>query len=194
MKTVNEKNRCPWPVNDELMIEYHDTEWGTPLHDEEKHFEFLLLECFQAGLSWSTILHKRENFRKAFASFDAKKVARFGEKEIQKLLEDKGIIRNRLKILAAISNAQQFLNIQAEYGSFDAYIWSFTNGKQVINKLTASSPFPVVSELSDRVSKDLKKKGFKFVGSTTIYAHLQAIGVINDHLVDCFRYRECSKT
>ncbi len=182
--------RCPWPGSKE-MIEYHDTEWGYPVHDERKHFEFLLLEFFQAGLSWAIILSKRENFRKAFSDFDAGKVARYADKDISRLLADPGIIRNKLKINAAVGNAQRFLEIQDKYGSFDKYIWSFTDGKPVVNRLRELSQMPVSTELSDTVSKDLKEKGFKFVGTVTIYSHLQAIGVINDHLASCFRYREC---
>ena len=173
------------------MQKYHDEEWGTPLHDERKHFEFLLLEFFQAGLSWMTILRKRENFRKAFDSFDPVKVTRYGDGDRERLLSDAGIIRNRLKIEAAINNAARFLDIAAEFGSFDTYIWSFTGGKPVRNGCETMNDIPVSSPLSDAVSKDMKKRGFKFVGTTTIYAHLQAIGVVNDHVTDCFRYNEC---
>ena len=173
------------------MLTYHDTEWGFPLHDERKHFEFLLLEFFQAGLSWRTILHKRENFRKAFDNFDAAKIACYPRRKIEALLQDPGIIRNKLKVEAAVNNAARFLEIEAKYGSFDKYIWGFTEGRQVVNRWTEFSQTPVSTGLSDRVSKDLKQQGFKFVGTTTIYAHLQAIGVINDHLVSCFRHKEC---
>ncbi|MBI9104251.1 MAG: DNA-3-methyladenine glycosylase I [Spirochaetales bacterium] len=185
--------RCPWCGNDPLMVTYHDTEWGTPLHDEQRHFEFLLLECMQAGLSWSTILKKRENFREAFDGFDYHKVAVYREEKILELLNNAGIIRYRLKIEAAINNANRFMAIQKEFGSFDKYIWGFTGGKPVDNGLKTSEEMPVISDLSDEISKDLKKRGFKFVGSTTIYAHLQAIGVINDHLVNCPRYEEVQK-
>jgi len=182
--------RCSWCGKDPLMIKYHDEEWGNPLHDEQRHFEFLLLECMQAGLSWSTILNKRENFREAFDGFDYRKVAVYNEEKILTLLNNPGIIRYRLKIESAINNANRFMEIQEEFGSFDKYIWGFTGGKPVDNGLRTTENMPVTSDLSDEVSKDLKKRGFKFVGSTTIYAHLQAIGVINDHLVNCFRYKE----
>jgi DNA-3-methyladenine glycosylase I len=184
--------RCPWPGDDPLMQDYHDSEWGMPLHDESRHFEFLLLEFFQAGLSWRTILQKRENFRKAFAEFSPEKIASFSDREINRLLADSGIIRNKLKIYAAINNAARFLEVQAEHGSFDNYIWSFTNGEPIVNTWNKLDEIPVVTDLSDTISKDLKMKGFKFVGSTTMYAHLQAIGVVNDHLVSCFRHSECS--
>ncbi len=182
--------RCPWCEGHPLMEKYHDEEWGKPLHDEQKHFEFLLLECMQAGLSWMTILKKRENFRRAFDEFDYQKVAEYDEKKILKLLENSGIIRYRLKIESAINNAKRFIDVQKESGSFDAYIWSFTKGIPLDNKVKTMEEMPVTNTLSDEVSLDLKKRGFKFVGSTTIYAHLQAIGVINDHLTGCFRYKE----
>ncbi|MBN1649419.1 MAG: DNA-3-methyladenine glycosylase I [Spirochaetales bacterium] len=188
---MTEKQRCWAIAHDRLLCEYHDTEWGVPLHDERKHFEFLLLEFFQAGLSWKTMLYKRENFRKAFAGFDPVKIAGFGEKEINRLLDDSGIIRNRAKISAAIHNARYFLKIREKIGSFDSYIWQFTEGRQLENRWTEPGQIPVTSDLSDKVSKDLRQHGFKFVGSTTIYAHLQAIGIINDHLVSCFRHDEC---
>jgi len=190
---MTERERCPWSLGHPLLTEYHDTEWGTPLHDEEQHFEFLLLECMQAGLNWLTMLKKRENFRKAFDGFDYRKIAGYGEEKIESLLQDPGIIRNRLKIRAAITNARRFLEVQEEFGSFDAYIWSFTGGKTVDRRLENQGEIPVTTELSDRVSADLKKRGFKFVGSTTIYAHLQAIGVVNDHITGCFRHRELRK-
>ncbi len=180
--------RCPWPKADEMYIKYHDDEWGVPVHDDLKHFEFLILETFQAGLSWHTILKKRDNFRKAFEGFIPEKVARYGEKKCQSLMQDAGIIRNKLKIEAAIANAKAFQAVQKEFGSFDAYIWKFVKNKQVKNKWKNISEIPAKTELSDRVSADMKKRGFKFVGSTTIYAHLQAIGVVNDHLMECFRY------
>ncbi|HSD82986.1 MAG TPA: DNA-3-methyladenine glycosylase I [Anaerolineae bacterium] len=186
-------NRCAWGSNNPLMIEYHDTEWGVPLHDEQKLFEFLILEGMQAGLSWSTILNKRENFRRAFAGFDVEKVARFGKREINRLLKDAGIIRNRLKIEAAINNAQRFREVQNEFGSFDAYIWGFVNGKPIKNGFKSLKEIPARTALSDAISKDLIKRGFKFVGSTIVYAHMQATGMVNDHTVDCFRYKEVGK-
>ena len=191
---INEKKmkkniiRCPWCLKDELYIKYHDEEWGVPVHDDLKHFEFLILETFQAGLSWNTILKKRENFKKAFEGFIPEKVAGYKEKKFLSLMKDAGIIRNKMKIEAAISNAKAFLAVQKEFGSFDAYIWSFVKNKQVKNKWKSVYEVPPKTELSDKVSADMKKRGFKFVGSTTIYAHLQAIGVVNDHLVGCFRY------
>jgi len=187
MKTVK---RCPWPSDDLLMIEYHDTEWGVPVREDRKLFEFMVLDSMQAGLNWSIILKKRENFRKAFADFDPKKVARFGEKEIKKLLNDAGIIRNRAKILATIENARRFLEVQKEFGSFDAYIWQFTGGKTIRHRCRRLGDIPAISPESDAMSKDLKARGFKFVGSTICYAFMQAAGMVNDHLVDCFRYRE----
>ena len=183
--------RCTWPGN-ELAIRYHDEEWGTPLHDDQRLFEFLILEGAQAGLSWDTILRKRENYRKAFDNFDVKKVARYTDKKIEKLLQDEGIIRNRLKIASAISNAKAFLKIQSEFGSFDTYIWSFVDGKPIQNKLKTSSEIPAKTDLSDAISKDLKKRGFNFVGSTIMYAFMQATGMVNDHLTSCFRYKQCS--
>lgn len=182
--------RCPWPSDDPLMIEYHDMEWGVPLHDDKLIFEFLVLESMQAGLSWSTILHKRENFRKAFAGFDVEKVARFDARKVRSLLNDAGIIRNRLKIHAAITNARQFIEVQEEFGSFDKYIWRFVDGKPKINKLKSLKNIPATSKESDAMSKDLKSRGFKFVGSTICYAHMQATGMVNDHMMSCFRYKE----
>ena len=184
------KNRCPWPADDELMIAYHDSEWGIPLHDDDKIFEFMVLDSFQAGLSWKTILHKREEFRKAFDNFDANIICNYDDGEVEQLMQNAGIIRNRLKILATIKNAKLFLNIQKEYGSFDKYIWSFTGGKTLVNKWTALSQIPAKSAESDRMSKDLKKKGFSFVGSTICYAFMQAAGMVNDHLVDCPCYQK----
>lgn len=180
--------RCPWCLKDELYTKYHDEEWGIPVHDDLKHFEFLILETFQAGLSWHTILKKRENFRKAFEGFNVIKVSNYNEKKIESLLQDAGIIRYRLKIESAIANAKAFIAVQKEYGSFDSYIWGFVMNKQIKNNWNSMSELPAKTELSDKLSVDLKKRGFKFVGSTTIYAHLQAIGVVNDHLVSCFRY------
>lgn len=184
--------RCGWPADDELMIAYHDTEWGVPVHDDRKHFEYLILDAFQAGLSWRTILHKRENFRKAFANFDYKKVAKFGDKEFERLMNDAGIVRNRLKILAAIQNARALLEVQKEFGSFDAYIWQFTKGKQLVNKFKSMSELPAKTAVSDAMSKDMLKRGFKFVGSTICYAYMQAAGMVNDHAVSCFRHKECA--
>jgi DNA-3-methyladenine glycosylase I len=185
-----ENNRCPWCLKSPLYIKYHDEEWGVPLHDERQHFEFLVLETMQAGLSWLTILNKRENFRKAFDHFDAEKVAAYDETKVKSLLEDAGIIRNQLKIRASINNAARFLEVQKEWGSFDKYIWSFVNYQPVINKWESMDQLPASTTLSDTVSKDMKKRGFKFVGTTVVYAHMQAIGMVNDHLVDCFRYEE----
>ncbi len=189
----NEKRRCPWPVTDPLYLDYHDNEWGKPVHDDRVQFEFLVLETFQAGLSWHIILKKRENFRKAFGGFDPSRVARYGEFKIQSLLADAGIVRNRLKIRAAVHNAGRFLEVRKEFGSFDRYLWSFTGGKPVVNKWKSLNQIPPRTELSDRISKDLKARGFKFTGSTVVYAHLQAVGVVNDHVVDCFRYKELKR-
>lgn len=172
------------------MIHYHDQEWGTPNHNDIKHFEFLILEAAQAGLSWLTVLKKREGYRQAFSDFDPKKVAKYDSKRIQTLLTNPEIIRNRLKIEAAVNNAQAFLKVQKEFGSFDAYCWRFVDGKPIINRWKSHGQIPATSPESDAFSKDLKKRGFKFVGSTVIYAHMQAIGMINDHTVDCFRYKE----
>ena len=185
-----EKHRCGWCVGDSLYEAYHDEEWGVPVYDDDTLFEFLILETFQAGLSWITILRKRENFRKAFDGFDYKKVAKYNQKKIDSLLEDAGIIRNKLKIHATVSNAQAFIQVQEDFGSFSNYIWKFTNGKPLKNKLENYKHAPATTELSDAISKDLKKRGFKFVGSTVIYAHMQATGMVNDHEVGCFRYHE----
>lgn len=187
---AKEKNRCAWCLKSEQYIEYHDTEWGVPVHDDRKHFEFLILEGAQAGLSWITILKKREGYRKAFADFDPQKVARFTEKKLEKILLDPGIVRNRLKVAAAVNNAKRFLDVQKEFGSFDNYIWQFVNHKPIVNKWKTLKQVPATSKESDALSKDLIKRGFKFVGSTVMYAHMQACGLVNDHLVDCFRYRE----
>jgi len=172
------------------MLDYHDREWGVPVHDDRTHFEFLLLEGAQAGLSWSTILRKREAYRRAFSEFDPHKVARYTEKKIQSLVADPGIVRNRMKIEAAVKNARAFLAIQEEFGSFDAYCWPFVGGTPLLNRRTLSREIPATSPESDAFSKDLKRRGFGFVGSTIIYAHMQAVGMVNDHLVDCFRYRQ----
>lgn len=185
---MTDLNRCPWCGNDELYVKYHDEEWGVPVHDDNKHFEFLVLESAQAGLSWITILRKRENYRKAYDGFDPVRVAQYDEKKIGELMQDPGIIRNRRKIESSINNARCFLKIQEEFGSFDKYIWSFVNNKPVKNHWTDISQLPARSELSDRVSRDLQARGFKFLGSVIIYSHLQATGLINDHLISCFRY------
>ncbi|MCI0652267.1 MAG: DNA-3-methyladenine glycosylase I [Planctomycetes bacterium] len=182
------ERRCDWPASDPLMIEYHDEEWGVPLHDDGKLFEFLVLEGAQAGLSWLTVLRKRENYRKAFHGFDAERVARYGKKEIARLLANEGIIRNRLKIEGTIENARRFLDVREEFGSFDKYIWGFVDGRPIQNRFTKLSQLPARSQVSDRLSKDLKQRGFKFVGSTICYAHMQATGMVNDHLAHCFRY------
>ncbi len=179
-------NRCGWANGDPIYETYHDEEWGVPVHDDKKHFEFLILEGAQAGLSWITILKRREGYRKAFLGFDAEKVAQFTDKDVDRLLQDPGIIRNRLKVKAAIKNAKAFLSIQKEFGSFDAYIWDFVGGKPVKNKPKDLKAIAATSELSDRVSKDLKKRGMSFVGSTIMYAHLQATGIVNDHVRSCF--------
>jgi len=185
-----DKKRCTWCGDDPLYIAYHDEEWGVPVYDDDTLFEFLILETFQAGLSWITILRKRENFRKAFDNFDYKKIAQYGEDKYNSLLLDAGIIRNKLKIKATISNAHAFMKVQEEFGSFSDYIWTFTNGKPIQNTFKNRKEVPATTEISDALSKDLKKRGFKFVGSTVIYAHMQATGMVNDHTVDCFRYEE----
>lgn len=187
---MNQITRCGWVTNDPVYIEYHDKEWGVPVYDDGKFFEFLLLEFFQAGLSWLTILKKRENFRKAFDDFDYRKIARYDDKKVEQLLNDKGIIRNRLKINAAISNAAAFMKVQEEFGSFSKYIWSFVDGKPIQNSYKSLKEVPANTPLSDKISKDLKKRGFKFVGTTVIYAHMQATGMVNDHTTDCFRREE----
>ncbi len=185
---MTESKRCPWPAEDPLMIQYHDMEWGVPLHDDKKIYEFIVLEGMQAGLSWSTILRKREHFRAAFKGFDPRSVAEFTRKDVERLLADAGIIRNRLKVEAAITNAQRFLTVQKEFGTFDRYMWQFVEGKPIRHRFRKISEIPSTSPESDRFSKDLKQRGFKFVGSTIVYAHMQATGMINDHLVGCFRY------
>lgn len=185
-----EKQRCGWCKGDPLYETYHDAEWGVPVKDDAKLFEFLILETFQAGLSWITILRKRENFRQALDNFDYKKITTYNQQKIDTLLEDAGIIRNKLKINATITNAQAFIKVQEEFGSFSKYIWSFTNGKSIKNKVKNYKEAPPTTALSDIISKDLKKRGFKFVGSTVVYAHMQATGMVNDHEVNCFRYHE----
>jgi DNA-3-methyladenine glycosylase I len=184
------KSRCPWCEGEELYRRYHDEEWGVPVHEDRKHFEFLVLESAQAGLSWSTILKKRENYRKAYHGFDPSVVAGFGPRDVERLMNDAGIVRNRLKIESSIINAGRFLEIQEEFGSFDTYLWGFVDGRPVVNRWKTLSEIPANTELSDRISKDLKARGFRFVGSTIIYAHLQAVGVVNDHITSCYRYSE----
>ena len=187
------RERCEWVGSDPLMIEYHDKEWGVPVHDDTKLFEFLVLDAMQAGLSWKTVLKKRENFRKAFDSYDIKKIAGYENKKFEELLIDKGIIRNPQKINASIQNAKAFLEVQKEFGSFDAYIWQFAGGQTIKNSWTKLSDLPPNTPESDMLSKDMKKRGFSFVGSTICYAFMQAAGLVNDHTVDCFRYSEVSK-
>jgi DNA-3-methyladenine glycosylase I len=190
-KTNLTKRRCPWvDVGKPDYVEYHDKEWGVPVHDDWTMFEFLTLEAAQAGLSWYTVLRKREAYRRAFKQFDAKRVARYGKREMASLLNNPGIIRNEQKIVAAINNAQRFLEVQAEFGSFDRYVWRFVNGKPIVHKLKRLRDYPASSAESDALSTDLKQRGFKFVGSTICYAHMQATGMINDHVVDCFRRHE----
>jgi DNA-3-methyladenine glycosylase I len=181
-------NRCPWCGTNELYVKYHDEEWGIPVHDDKKHFEFLVLESAQAGLNWITILKKRENYRKAYDGFDALKVSQYDKEKMEELMQNEGIIRNRRKIESSINNAKHFLEIQKEFGSFDNYIWSFVDNKPLVSHWENISQVPASSELSDKVSSDLKRRGFKFLGTTIIYAHLQATGIINDHLTSCFRY------
>ncbi|WP_196891174.1 DNA-3-methyladenine glycosylase I [Aureivirga marina] len=187
------KKRCNWVSDDALYKEYHDKEWGVPVYDDETLFEFLTLEGFQAGLSWITILKKRENFRKAFDNFDYKKIAEYDESKYEELLQNEGIIRNKLKIKAAITNAKAFMDVQKEFGSFSKYIWAFVNNKPIQNRFKSIKDVPAKTELSDKISKDLKKRGFKFVGSTIVYAHMQATGMVNDHTTDCFKYEEVKK-
>jgi len=188
-----EKRRCDWCKSDPLCTEYHDNEWGVPVHDDARHFEHLTLESAQAGLSWLIVLRKREGYRKAFAGFDARKVARFTEKRIEKLVGNPAIIRNRQKINASVNNARRFLEVQQEFGSFDEYIWRFVNGRPVKNAWKWEEQIPVVTPEAEALSKDLKQRGFKFVGPTIMYAHMQAVGLVNDHLVGCFRYREINR-
>ena len=182
--------RCPWP-NSPAMIKYHDKEWGVPLHDDRKHFEFFILDAFQAGLSWAIIIKKRGGFEKAFKNFDINKVAKFTKKDVERLVKDESIICNRMKIDAAIENAKRFIEIQKEFGSFDKYIWSFVKNKPIKNKWTSLKQLPAKTELSDAMCKDLKSRGFKFCGSTICYAYMQAAGLVNDHMADCFRYKQC---
>jgi DNA-3-methyladenine glycosylase I len=185
--------RCPWAGTDPLYIRYHDTEWGVPVHDDRELFEFLVLEGAQAGLSWLTILKKRENYRKAFDRFDPQKVARYGKSDIARLLADSGIVRNRMKIEAAVKNARAFLAVQEAFDSFDRYMWQFTDGRPVQNRWQRDRDIPARTTESEAMSRDLKQRGFSFVGPTICYAHMQAVGMVNDHLVDCFRYREVAR-
>ncbi len=188
---MTEKQRCGWvPLNKPIYVKYHDEEWGVPVHDDIKMFEFLVLESFQAGLSWEIVLNKRENFRSGFAEFDFNQVANFGEDKVQELLQDKGIVRNQLKIRAAVNNAQRYLEIIEEFGSFCKYFWNFTHGKPIVNHFKTLADIPASTPLSDTMSKDLKQRGFKFLGTTVMYAHMQAVGMVNDHVEECFRYTE----
>ncbi len=182
--------KCPWSQNHPLLEEYHDREWGTPIHDDQRHFEFFVMDLFQAGLSWLTILKKREGFREAFDNFNFRKIAAYDENKIRELLSDEKIIRNRLKVRATVHNAQKFLEVIEEFGSFDAYIWKFSGEKTIHNAFTDQNDLPASTELSDRMSADLKLRGFKFVGSTIIYAYMQAAGIVNDHVTSCFRYKD----
>ncbi|HSP41141.1 MAG TPA: DNA-3-methyladenine glycosylase I [Gillisia sp.] len=187
---MEDLKRCGWCVGDPLYEKYHDTEWGVPLYDDEGIFEFLILETFQAGLSWITILRKRENFREAFDNFDYKIIANYSEEKIEELLQDSGIIRNKLKVRATVSNASAFMEVQEEFGSFSNYIWGFVGGKPIQNEIENYKAAPPTTAISDSLSKDLKKRGFKFVGSTVMYAHMQATGMVNDHEISCFRYKQ----
>jgi len=194
---MSAKRRCSWPgqdpVKDTLMLNYHDREWGVPLHDDQKLFEFLVLDAFQAGLSWAIVLKKRENFRKAYGNFDPAKIAKFDKKKVAKLLKNDGIIKNRLKIEATVSNAQKFLEVRKEFGSFDKYIWQFTDYQTIRNGFKTLKQLPAKTKESDAMSKDLKQRGFKFVGSTICYAFMQAAGMVNDHTVNCFRHKEVAR-
>jgi DNA-3-methyladenine glycosylase I len=185
-----DKKRCSWPNKNPLMIKYHDQEWGVAVHDDQKLFEFLILEGAQAGLNWETILNKRENYKKGFDNFNPKKIIKYSDNDVERLLKNSGIIRNRLKIKSVISNAKIFFEVKEEFGSFDKYVWGFTNYKTIRNKIKNSSDYIITSNESDAMAKDMKKRGFKFVGSTICYAYMQAIGMVNDHNVDCFRYNE----
>lgn len=188
------ETRCPWSLGvDDAYQRYHDDEWGVPVRDDARHFEFLILESAQAGLSWSTVLRKRAGYRRAFANFDAERVARFNRRSVERLLGDASIIRNRQKIAAAINNAKRFLEIQQEFGSFDRYVWQFVGGSPIVNRFESQSAVPATSPESDALSKDLKQRGFGFVGSTIVYAHMQATGLVNDHIVGCYRHAECAR-
>jgi DNA-3-methyladenine glycosylase I len=186
--------RCPWAGTDPLYISYHDEEWGVPIHDDRTHFEFLVLESAQAGLSWLTILRRRENYRIAYEGFDPFRVSRFGPEKITELLGNRGIIRNRKKIESSVQNAHRFVELQKEFGSFDAYLWAFVDGRPVVNSWESLAQIPSQTGLSDRITEDLKRRGFRFIGSTILYSHLQAVGVVNDHLVQCFRYQQILKS
>ncbi|MBN8576417.1 MAG: DNA-3-methyladenine glycosylase I [Cytophagales bacterium] len=190
---MKEVTRCPWCLGFDQYIQYHDEEWGVPVYDDRKHFEFLILEGAQAGLSWATILKKRAGYKRNFADFDPEKVARFTERRLEKILQDPGIVRNRLKVYSAVNNAKKFLEVQKEFGSFSRYIWSFVGGKPIVNKWTTTKKIAPTTRESDALSKDLIKRGFKFVGSTVMYAHMQACGLVNDHLEDCFRYKQVGR-
>jgi DNA-3-methyladenine glycosylase I len=192
---VAEENRprCPWPGYDALMRRYHDAEWGAPVHDDRKHFEFLVLESAQAGLSWRTILHKREGYREAFAGFDPREVARYDARRVKSLLTNPAIVRNRLKIEATVANARAFLEVQEAFGSFDRYVWRFVGGQPIVNRRESLAQLPARTAESDALSADLKRRGFKFLGSTVVYAHMQAVGMVNDHLAGCFRYRQLTR-
>jgi DNA-3-methyladenine glycosylase I len=187
------KRRCPWSTSDELYIPYHDEEWGVPSHDDLRHFEFLVLESAQAGLSWLTILRKREAYRSAYRGFDPRRVARFTSRDVERLLGNPGIVRNRAKVESSINNARRFLEVQREFGSFDAYLWGWVDGTPLVNRWRSLGEIPARTELSDALAKDMKRRGFSFVGSTILYSHLQAVGVVNDHLVSCFRWRELAE-
>ena len=187
------KKRCPWCLSDPLYVAYHDREWGVPVHDDRRWFEFLVLEGAQAGLNWLLVLKKRENYRKAYEGFDFNKVARYDEKKVAELLSDPGLIRNRAKIAASITNARAFLMVREEFGTFDRFIWEFTGGRPLHNRWKADSQIPAHTKLSDALSDDLRRRGFKFVGPTIIYAHMQATGMVNDHLVGCFRHKEINQ-
>lgn len=188
---MTEKKRCSWSLSDPIYVDYHDLEWGVPVREDQKQFEFLVLESAQAGLSWLTILKRREGYRRLYAGFDPEQVARFDESRITTMLQDPGIIRNRKKIEASINNAQRFLEIQNQYGSFCNYIWGFVNGKPLVNHFKEMADIPASTPLSDKLAKDMKQRGFRFIGSTILYAHLQATGLVNDHILDCFRHKEC---
>ena len=191
LKEIDKRKRCDWvPLDNPLYVEYHDNEWGVPVHDDILLFEFLLLECSQAGLSWITILRKRENFRKAFDNFNPQKISNYDDNKVEELMQNKGIVRNRRKIEAAIANARAFLKVQKEFGSFCNYIWNFVDGKPISNRWNSCKEIPANTPISDAISDDLKARGFKFVGSTVIYAHMQATGMVNDHTIDCFRHKE----
>jgi len=190
---MKEKKRCAWSTHKQIDQDYHDTEWGVPVHDDRLLFEFICLEGAQAGLSWTTILAKRENYRKAFNNFDAKKIIRYVPAKIEKLLQDPGIVRNKLKINSVVTNAHAFLEVQKEFGSFDKYLWGFVGGKPVVNKWKTMADVPVSTAISDALSKDLKKRGFKFIGTTICYAFMQAVGMVNDHTTNCFRYNQVKK-